>query len=200
LSLAKALSSRGTRATAMARSKVCAGRAAPAVLPCPQALARPIARFAERRSACGPQVRPRAPAKILAPGRSCVSDTASHANSLVWPVVTDRKSDIIQAASVLQGRACSRTSPPPAGRGSHRASRAAEIRLRGWGGRIRTFAFQGRNSPHSTAVRQPDGGGLGAVGTRVSSRAPRTEPHVRLSRMRLPPRVCDGKAIARPGM
>src|SRR5262245_2222960 len=39
-----------------------------------------------------------------------------------------------------------------------------------------------------------------AVGTRVSSRAPRTEPYVRLSRIRLPPRVCDGKAIARPGM
>ena len=39
-----------------------------------------------------------------------------------------------------------------------------------------------------------------AVGTRVSSRAPRTEPYVRLSRIRLPPRVCDGKAIARPRM
>src|SRR6266516_1135056 len=37
-----------------------------------------------------------------------------------------------------------------------------------------------------------------AVGTRVSSRAPRTEPYVRLSRIRLPPRVCDGEAIARP--
>ena len=37
-----------------------------------------------------------------------------------------------------------------------------------------------------------------AVGTRVSSRAPRTEPYVRLSRIRLPPRVCDGKAITRP--
>src|SRR5262249_44883158 len=33
-----------------------------------------------------------------------------------------------------------------------------------------------------------------AVGTRISSRAPRTEPYVRLSRIRLPPRVCDGKA------
>src|SRR5213082_2754989 len=39
-----------------------------------------------------------------------------------------------------------------------------------------------------------------AVGTRVSSRAPRTEPYGRLSRIRLPPRVCDGKAIARPRM
>src|SRR6478672_2603617 len=39
-----------------------------------------------------------------------------------------------------------------------------------------------------------------AVGTRVSSRAPRTEPYVRLSRIRLPPRVCDGEAIARPRM
>src|ERR1700730_7163755 len=39
-----------------------------------------------------------------------------------------------------------------------------------------------------------------AVGTRVSSRAPRTEPYVRLSRIRLPPRVCDGKAFARPRM
>ena len=71
----------------MARSRVCAGRAAPAVLPCPQALARPIARFAERRSACRPQVRPRAPAKILAPGPSCVSYTAAHAT--MWPVVTE---------------------------------------------------------------------------------------------------------------
>jgi hypothetical protein len=35
------------------------------------------------------QVRPRAPAKILAPGPSCVSDTAAHANSLVSPVVTE---------------------------------------------------------------------------------------------------------------
>src|ERR1700730_7451814 len=39
-----------------------------------------------------------------------------------------------------------------------------------------------------------------AVGTRVSSRAPRTEPYVRLSRIRLPPRVCDGEALARPRM
>src|SRR5438876_11972897 len=39
-----------------------------------------------------------------------------------------------------------------------------------------------------------------AVGTRVSSRAPRTEPYGRLSRIRLPPRVCDGKAIAWPWM
>src|SRR3954467_15429674 len=39
-----------------------------------------------------------------------------------------------------------------------------------------------------------------AVGTRISSRAPRTEPYVRLSRIRLPPRVCDGKASARPRM
>src|SRR5882724_6117843 len=39
-----------------------------------------------------------------------------------------------------------------------------------------------------------------AVGTRVSPRAPRTEPYVRLSRIRLPPRVCDGEAIAWPRM
>src|SRR5262249_44553532 len=39
-----------------------------------------------------------------------------------------------------------------------------------------------------------------AVGTCVSSRAPRTEPYVRLSRIRLPPWVCDGEAIARPRM
>src|SRR5262245_29461457 len=39
-----------------------------------------------------------------------------------------------------------------------------------------------------------------AVGTRISSGAPRTEPYVRLSRIRLPPRVCDGKANARPRM
>jgi hypothetical protein len=32
-----------------------------------------------------------------------------------------------------------------------------------------------------------------AVGTCVSPHAPRTEPYVRLSRIRLPPRVCDGK-------
>src|SRR6516162_6888514 len=31
-------------------------------------------------------------------------------------------------------------------------------------------------------------------------RAPPTKPYVRLSRIRLPPRVCDGKAIARPRM
>ena len=67
LSLAKALSSRGTRATVMARSRVCAGRAASAVLPCPQALTRPIARFAERRSACGPQVRPRPGSRSVCP-------------------------------------------------------------------------------------------------------------------------------------
>ena len=39
-----------------------------------------------------------------------------------------------------------------------------------------------------------------AVGTRVSPRAPRTEPYVRLSRIRLPPRVDNGKAVARPRM
>src|SRR3974377_1090956 len=39
---------------------------------------------------------------------------------------------------------------------------------------------------------------LVAVGTRISSRAPRTDPYVRLSRIRLPPRVRDGKAIAWP--
>src|SRR5262245_56088689 len=39
-----------------------------------------------------------------------------------------------------------------------------------------------------------------AVGTRISSRAPRTEPYLRLSRIRLPPRVCDGEANARPRM
>src|SRR6266516_7682925 len=39
-----------------------------------------------------------------------------------------------------------------------------------------------------------------AVGTCVSSHAPRTEPYVRLSRIRLPPRVCDGEAFARPGL
>src|SRR5947209_4447585 len=39
-----------------------------------------------------------------------------------------------------------------------------------------------------------------AVGTRVSSHAPRPEPYVRLSRIRLPPRVCDGKASAWPRM
>src|SRR5512139_3233003 len=41
--------------------RVSAVRAAPAVLPCPQALPRPIARFAERRNGCGPQVRHRTP-------------------------------------------------------------------------------------------------------------------------------------------
>ena len=45
-----------------------------------------------------------------------------------------------------------------------------------------------------------DRGARVAVGTRISSRAPRTEPYVRLSRIRLPPRVCDGKASARPRM
>src|SRR5262245_12923978 len=33
-----------------------------------------------------------------------------------------------------------------------------------------------------------------AVGTCVSSHAPRTEPYVRLSRIRLPPRVYDGES------
>jgi hypothetical protein len=41
--------------------QVSAGRAASAVLPCPQALPRPIARFAERRSGWGPQFRHRTP-------------------------------------------------------------------------------------------------------------------------------------------
>ena len=62
----ESISSRGTRATAMARSRVCAGRAASAGLPCPQALTRPIARFAGTQERYGPQVRPRAPAKFLA--------------------------------------------------------------------------------------------------------------------------------------
>src|SRR5262249_26058130 len=41
--------------------QVSAGRAASAVLPCPEALPRQIARFAERRSGCGPQFRHRTP-------------------------------------------------------------------------------------------------------------------------------------------
>src|SRR6516225_8638767 len=51
---------------------------------------------------------------------------------------------------------------------------------------------------HIDAVRGPST--PVAVGTCVSSRAPRTEPYVRLSRIRLPPWVCDGEAIARPRM
>src|SRR6516165_10695349 len=51
---------------------------------------------------------------------------------------------------------------------------------------------------HSDAARGPST--PVAVGTCVSSHAPRTEPYVRLSRIRLPPRVCDGKAIAGPWM
>src|SRR3974390_478752 len=43
-------------------------------------------------------------------------------------------------------------------------------------------------------------GAFVAVGTCVSPHAPRTEPYVRLSRIRLPPRVCDGIAIAGPRM
>src|SRR5262245_5492205 len=39
-----------------------------------------------------------------------------------------------------------------------------------------------------------------AVGTRFSWRAPRTDPYKRLARIRLPPWVCDGEAIARPVM
>src|SRR5262245_4669058 len=34
-----------------------------------------------------------------------------------------------------------------------------------------------------------------AVGTCVASHAPRTEPYGRLSRIRLPPRVCDGQCL-----
>src|SRR6476659_3616794 len=33
-----------------------------------------------------------------------------------------------------------------------------------------------------------------SVGPCASSHAPRTEPYVRLSRIRLPPRVCDGES------
>ena len=43
----------------------------------------------------------------------------------------------------------------------------------------------------SFIVASPSREGV-AVGTCVSSHAPRTEPYVRLSRIRLPPRVCDG--------
>src|SRR3954447_22354957 len=39
-----------------------------------------------------------------------------------------------------------------------------------------------------------------AVGTCVSSHAPRTEPYVRLARIRLPPWVFDGEAVAWPWM
>src|SRR6516225_2342280 len=51
--------------------QVSAGRAASVVLPCPQALPRPIARFAERRSGCGPQVRHRTPEGAQRSRRSC---------------------------------------------------------------------------------------------------------------------------------
>jgi hypothetical protein len=60
---------------------------------------------------------------------------------------------------------------------------------------IRAFGAHCHFRTH--AVQQ--GSGV-AVGTGVSPRAPRTDPDVQLSRIRLPPRVCDGKAIARPGM
>src|SRR6516165_12123622 len=57
--------------------------------------------------------------------------------------------------------------------------------------------------PMSSIVCSPSESGRNAdssVGACVSSHAPRTEPYVRLSRIRLPPRVCDGKAIAGPWM
>src|ERR1700704_593176 len=52
----------------------------------------------------------------------------------------------------------------------------------------------------SFVVPRPSTVAVVAVGTRVSPRAPRTEPYERLSRIRLPPRVCNGKATARPRM
>src|SRR6266516_694570 len=77
-------------------------------------------------------------------------------------------------------------------------------RLSGFGsGRVPEIS-PARRSASSLPIRSPKmiassrGIAIVAVGTRVSSRAPRTEPYVRLSRIRLPPRVCDGEAIARP--
>src|SRR6516165_2895048 len=55
-------------------------------------------------------------------------------------------------------------------------------------------------SDSSLALRCRKGAIHPSSGTRISSRAPRTEPYVRLSRIRLPPRVCDGEASARPRM
>src|SRR6516165_522443 len=54
-----------------------------------------------------------------------------------------------------------------------------------------------RERPRSRrAAEQRDGTRAAvAVGTRVSSRAPRTEPYGRLSRIRLPPRVYDGNCL-----
>src|SRR5215469_14990128 len=64
-------------------------------------------------------------------------------------------------------------------------------------------AAQKRTSPEVTEGPAPDPCSatedLVAVGTLVTER-PRTEPYGRLSRIRLPPWVCDGEAITRPGM
>src|SRR6516225_3835089 len=67
-------------------------------------------------------------------------------------------------------------------------------------GRAIPDTFSAR-SAHLTGLKMmPVSRAAVAVGTCVSSRAPRTEPYVRLSRIRLPPWVCDGDAIARPRM
>ena len=70
----------------------------------------------------------------------------------------------------------------------------------------------GPNLPHGLTCQRDDRGSpfssllskvvirqaiCNVQGTCVSSHAPRTDPYVRLSRIRLPPQVSDGRAIAR---
>src|SRR5439155_11660793 len=71
-----------------------------------------------------------------------------------------------------------------------RASRAYHIRERCW------LCPPAASSGHAAAPppkQRDELPPIVAVGTCVSSHAPRTEPYVRLSRIRPPPRVCDGK-------
>src|SRR5262249_48384384 len=70
--------------------QVSAGRAASAVLPCPQALPRPITRFAERRSGCGPQFRRGPLSRIRL--KSLKSIVTEGAGELRWDHPDDRRS------------------------------------------------------------------------------------------------------------
>ena len=103
--------------------------------------------FAERRSACGPQVRPRARAEILAPGPSCVSDTLLTQTVSCGPLRRSRR-EFITISQIHRPHTDIRVrvSPPQPRSRSARAPLRPVIRpispIVVWGPRLRTHTMR----------------------------------------------------------
>src|SRR5262249_6603837 len=103
----------------------------------------------------------------------------------VWPVTVGRRANLVLRPNAdCRFRLCCLARPLAAG---------APLRnpITGIAGCcVRAARGHAAAAPRSVTKRRRV-----AVGTCVSSHAPRTEPYVRLSRIRLPPWVCDGKCL-----